>query len=112
MRVSIDKYRFYASNNKIVAVSTYAGKTVRGIAKCDQSDIFSIEDGKALAMARCNEKVSKKRLNRAKRKFAEARDALIEAKRVYEKMSSYLTDSEVEHEQAKKDVADILFKLR
>ena len=41
-----EKYRYYTAGNKIIAVSTYAGKTVRGIAKCAEGDTFDIEKGK------------------------------------------------------------------
>lgn len=29
------RYRFYVTDNKVICVSSYAGKTVRGVAKCD-----------------------------------------------------------------------------
>ena len=112
MKVSMDRYRFYTSDNKVIAVSTYAGKNVRGMAKCDSSeDTFSLEYGKELAMARCNEKISEKRLHRAQKRFAEAVDNYIEAKRFYEKMKSYLEDSEVEYANANKELEEILSKL-
>ena len=94
MEISMDKYRFYTSKNKVVAVSTYAGRPVRGVAKCDPLDVFSLEDGKKLAVARCNEKVAHKRLNRAKNKMAEAEKDLLAAKAHYEKMQKYFTDSQ------------------
>ena len=107
----MDRYRFYNSKNKVVAVSTFAGRPVRGIAKCSPEDNFSFENGKELAMARCNEKISEKRLCRAKKKFAEAIDAKIEANRFYDKMKSYLEDSEAEYVKAQKNVEDVLTKI-
>ena len=56
-------YRYFIAGNKVIAVSTYAGKTVRGIAICSPEDKFDIEFGKKLAAARCNEKVAEKRLH-------------------------------------------------
>ena len=46
MKYSLDKYKYftyYDKNGKktISAVSTYAGKTVKGYAKCDPRDNFS-----------------------------------------------------------------------
>lgn len=111
MKVSIDKYRFYNSNNMVVAVSTYAGKPVRGVAKCDPCDKFSMDDGKALAVARCNEKVSEKRLKRAKRKVAEAYNDYIVAKTYYERMQKYLDGAQIGFDEAKREVEDIVAKL-
>ena len=54
----IDKYRFYDAGNKIIAVSTYAGKQVRGVAICHPDDKFDIETGKKIAAARCNFRIS------------------------------------------------------
>ena len=111
MNIDMSKYRFYNTGNKVVAVSTYAGRPVRGVAKCDPEDNFSLEGGKELAMARCNEKIKEKRVKRAKRKFKEAHDAYVVAKRFYENMTKYLDDSLVAHAEAKKNVEDILAKL-
>ena len=55
------RYKYYTNNKDVVvAVSSYAGKTVRGVAKCDPRDTFDIEKGKELAAARCNEKIAYK----------------------------------------------------
>ena len=63
----------------VVAISTYAGKTVKGYAKCHPDDTWDWEKGKALAIARCAEKIAAKRNARATRKVAEAQDILSEA---------------------------------
>ena len=105
-------YRFYLSeNNTVVAVSTYAGKVVRGVAKCAPNDTFSLEDGKALAAARCNLKISEKRRNRASRKLDEARAALAAAMKHYENMEHYYEDSCVALGDARLEVKAILDKL-
>ena len=111
MELSMDKYRFYTSKNKVVAVSTYAGRPVRGIAKCDPDDVFSLEDGKKLAAARCNDRVAEKRLKRAQKKFAEANEALTVAKRQYEKMKKYVEDAQVSCAESAEYVEDLLDKL-
>ena len=105
-------YRFYISeDNKVVAVSTYAGKTVRGIAKCSPKDIFSLEAGKALAAARCNLKISEKRRNRAARKLDEAKRAMMDAQRHLEKMYHYFEDASVALGDARVEVNEIENKL-
>ena len=81
MKYSLDKYKFYQFKNEnggltIVAASTYAGRTVKGYAKCDPRDEFDIEKGKKLAAARCNLKIAEKRKARAAYKYMEsAREA-------------------------------------
>ena len=111
MNISIDKYRFYTSKNCVYAVSTYAGKPVRGVAKCDPVDEFSLNDGKELAMARCCEKIAEKRLKRAKRKLVEAQNDYITSKQYYERMKEYFYDSEDALAASHKNVEDILNKL-
>lgn len=99
MEYSLDKYKYFIPTKadgtpyKVVAVSTYAGKTVRGVAKCDPKDTFDIEKGKQLAAARCQAKVSSQRLKRATKKLDEALLALEKAQQHYDNMSMYFNDS-------------------
>ena len=59
--LDMTKYSFYTDGKtKVIAVSTYAGKVIRGVAKCDVNDTFSLEKGKKLAAARYNKKITKK----------------------------------------------------
>lgn len=104
----MSNYRFYNSKNKVIAVSTYAGKPVRGVAKCDPDDTFSLEYGETLAAARCNEKIAEKRVSRAKRKVDEAQEAYMTAKRYYERMSKYYEDSVANLDVARVYVDDVL----
>ena len=67
----IEKYKFYTNGSRVIAVSTYAGKTVRGVAVCHAGDTFSLEKGKKLAALRCAEKIAKKRVARANQKVDE-----------------------------------------
>ena len=107
--LDMTKYNFYTDGKtKVIAVSTYAGKTVRGIAKCDVNDTFFLEKGKELAAARCNEKVAKKRLIRAQNANI---DVLLEYGRLmkkFEKAVSYKEDSQVALTEAENLVASIL----
>ena len=85
----VNKYKCYGYDEKnedgsvrchcVVAISTYAGKTVKGYAKCHPDDAWNWEEGKKLAIARCAEKIAVKRANRATRKVAEAQEILAEA---------------------------------
>ena len=117
----INKYKCYGYDEKnedgsirahcVVAISTYAGKTVKGYAKCDPIDTFDIEKGKKLAAARCNLKIAEKRVKRAKEKEAIARAQAIEAKRYQERMEKYAYDSEHDLAEAKKELTVLMETL-
>ena len=77
----------------IVAVSSYAGRKVKGYAKCNPDDEFDLEKGKALARARCNQKIANKRRNHAAKKYMEAVSAKYKAVREFERMKQYYIDS-------------------
>ena len=55
------KYKIDEDKRTIVAMSTFAGKAVTGVARCDPRDEFIIDDGKKLAAARCSVKIAEKR---------------------------------------------------
>ena len=93
MNFPLSKYQFYVHDNRVIAVSTYAGKTVRGIAICDSNDKFDIELGKKIAAARCNEKIAKKRLDRSVKKLAEAKEDVAKAENHKRDMESYHNDA-------------------
>ena len=92
------RYRFIETGNKVICISTYAKKVVRGIAKCSPNDEFNIEIGRKLAQLRCDEKVTNKRALRALDKYIEAEYMLCEAKEHFDKMRSYYLESEKKHD--------------
>lgn len=59
------KYVINEESKTVVALSTFAGKVVRGVARCAPNDVFDVEKGKKLAAARCAMKIAHKRLRRA-----------------------------------------------
>ena len=88
------RYKYYTNNKDVVvAVSTYAGKTVRGVAKLDPRDTFDLEKGKALASARCNEKIALKRAERARQKYNKAIKECEKLEKIKEKMTNYYNES-------------------
>ncbi len=107
----IEKYRYFTNGNKVIAVSTYAGKTVRGVAICDKEDTFDFEKGKQLAAARCAVKVAEKRLNRAYNKRKEAENKMLAAESHVGKMAAYCFDALSELEDAREVEEDILKSL-
>lgn len=104
----IEKYHFFTSKNKIVAVSTYAGKSVRGVAKCDPRDEFDMEKGRALAAARCAERVAAKRQARAKVEFNRACINFAKAQKRLADMNVYVVDSKKAVIAAKENINTIL----
>ena len=96
----IDKYRFYDAGSKIIAVSTYAGKQVRGVAICHPDDKFDIETGKKIAAAKCNEKVAMKRVARANMKVKQAQADFEKAQKHLENMKQYLNDAVIAYNDA------------
>ena len=87
-------YRIYEAPNKIVAVSSFAGQFIRGVAKCNPADEFDPEKGTALAIARCDTKIAEKRMKRACSKVDEAKAQLDAAMEHYSKMLKYEADAE------------------
>ena len=114
---SLDKYRFYVATTvtgepyKVVAVSSYAGRPVRGVAKCASDDKFDLETGKKLAAARCNQKIATKRWNRANKRYDEANHAVTMAKRHLHMMDEYYEDAREALFDANKQVEDVLAEM-
>ena len=116
MNYPFDKYRFAHTmtkkgEHKVIALSTYAGKTVRGVAICSADDSFSLDKGKELAAARCALKVARKRVNRADDKLQEAVTMSILADKYLEDMQDYFEDA-IKGEQAAEDaLSNVLNRL-
>lgn len=97
----ISKYKFHITpDNKTIAISTYAGKTVRGIAKVDPRDQYDQTFGMELAAARCAMKVAKKRKARADKLVSKAYAEMNKAYKMVEKMKAYQSDAETELKDA------------
>ena len=120
MRYPLDKYKFVEHDgvnkenrpvHEVIAISTYAGRTVRGVAQCDQRDTFNLENGKRLAAARCNHKIAIKRTKRAEKKMLEAQQKLESAKRYLERMNQYYTDSMDAEAEAEKNIKMLLQEM-
>jgi hypothetical protein len=117
----VNKYKCYGYDEKnedgsirahcVVAISTYAGKTVKGYAKCHPDDAWDWEKGKALAIARCAEKIAAKRNARATRKVAEAQNILAEAIAYLNDMLDYQLNSADELAIANAEVNKLISKM-
>lgn len=104
------KYNIDAQHKTVVARSTFAGRTVVGIAKCMPEDEFDIEQGKKLATARCNLKIAKKRLKYAENCAIEAADNAEFWANQEVKMKHYEQDSLIAYQKALTDLI-VLEKL-
>lgn len=103
-----NNYRYYTNGRKVIAVSTYAGRRVKGVAVCSSDDTFDKTKGERLAAARCNTKIAKKRLQRADRKLREAEAAKNEVMKFYNNMLSYHADAYCAVQDAEQKEAEIL----
>ena len=100
-------YKYVVTPTKVIALSTYGGRTVRGVAKCHPGDTFNEEVGKALAAARCNEKVAAKRYARANQKYNEMCKEYQEYMNKVQKTCDYLRDSYEAYKEAKEIVSEV-----
>lgn len=102
------RYQTYlAGEKKVIVVSRYAGKVVRGVAKCAPGDTFDAEKGEKLATARCAEKIAEKRSARAEAAYVEAVKALKAAESHLSDMAEYFDDTMNELMEAQKAVKDL-----
>lgn len=92
-------YKFYdyvdktSGSHVVVCVSSYAGKPIKGRAKCAPTDEFALDKGKELAQARCDTIIAEKRQKRALSKVVDAFQAYTEASWYLEDMDQYAKDS-------------------
>ncbi len=107
----LSKYKFYFAGNKIIAVSTYAGKLVRGVSICHPEDNFNKNIGMELAAARCNEKVANKRYARAQAQYIKACKARDAAIAHVDAMKEYMNDSFVAMNEAAQSCDNIIKEI-
>ena len=108
MSIDLTKYKFIEYKRQdgrmeIIAISTFAGKPVRGKAICALDDTFDRYKGMTLAAARCNEKIARKRYLRSKQKIREAEQCVLAATRYYDNMRHYHEDAYFNMIQAGKE---------
>ena len=117
MRYPIEKYQIIKHQHKdylgveIIAKSTYAGQVVKGKAICHDGDTYNEENGIKLAVARCAEKIARKRKARAARLLKFSKEQLVEAQRYVDKMTHYYEDACAEAVEATAETAGILAKM-
>ena len=93
------KYTYNISGNKVICVSRYAGKPVRGIAKCcEEYDNFNAETGMKLARLRCDKKIALKRVDSTIHKLNSAIENLVKAQNDVDILTKLLSKHEESYE--------------
>ena len=102
----MSRYRIFRDGKgKVIVASSYAGKIVRGVAKCNENDTYNEDTGIALATARCDVKIANKRVKRAMAKYDAATKAVNDTNAAWEKAIKYLTNAEQEALNARKTLS-------
>ena len=103
---------YYYHDADVIATTTYCGKPVRAVAKCNPEDKYDKQFGEDLALARLNLKVAKKRRARAAAKMEAAKKALNEARAFYNVMVSYNNVSIDEVEDAESAIKFLMEQVK
>ena len=102
------RYQTYTvGERKAIVVSRYAGKAVRGVAKCSPGDTYDQEKGEKLARLRCDAKISEKRVARSQEAYADALKKLAAAQKCVDAMQNYVHDAAVEHNKVLTELAKV-----
>ena len=101
------KYKIDEEKRTIVAMSTFAGRTVVGVARCADTDEFNIETGKKIAAARCSVKIAEKRMKRAEDCYSCAVENMKCWGEYATKMKHYESDSVEAYKKAVEALAEI-----
>ena len=94
-----------------IAFSTYAGKPVYGKAICRVEDSYNEQVGENLAVARCANKIARKRKARANKLLADAKRQLANAQKYLEDMTHYYNDACAEVEETQAELSNIYDSL-
>lgn len=99
------------NTTEIIAFSTYAGKVVKGKAICHIDDTYDEQKGTELAVARCAERIARKRQARSVRLLKKAHDQLKMAQKYVDDMAQYNADACAEVAETQADLQKILAKM-
>lgn len=107
------KYTYNVTENKVYCIAHYAGKAVKGVAKCDTDyDQFNCDTGMKLAKARCDFKIAKKRFRRKFEKYNNAVEEHAKAQAILEKAGTYLDEAYEIYETAKNELINLENSLK
>lgn len=113
MKFKVD-YNIYVDgkNRAVIAVCRYAGRNVRGVAKCSPDDEFNLDYGTRLAIARCEEKIARIKIRNASTKYLAAAKAADEAEKRFSEMKQYYMDSVDQLDNAIEEVKKISNEIK
>ena len=99
---------YYLENGDVIALSHFAGKTVKATAHLKDEDTYDREIGEKVAAAKCNEKIAGLRYRRSKRMLKEAMDNFVKAKKELENMREYCQRSYDEWDVAQDELVELI----
>jgi hypothetical protein len=107
-------YQIYTDekNKKVIAVCRYAGRYVKAVATCSPEDEFNVATGTELAVARCEWKAAKLKLQNAGACYMTAAKAADEAAIKLGKMKDYYMDSVDQLDEAGAAMQAVIEKLK
>ena len=103
--------RFVVHDRDVIAISSYAGKMIRAVAHCDDSDTFDLELGKKLAERKLDLKVAQKKLKRAAKQSDIANIQFMLAMAEAEHARTYLAKAEKDLYEAESELTDLINSL-
>lgn len=88
-------YQFYVNEKKgeVIAVTHYAGRTIKATAKCHPDDVFDLEMGKKVAVAKAEIKVAKAKRRNAVVSYLDAAVVADAAHAHFNDMKQYYMDA-------------------
>lgn len=109
------KFKYYPAEGadgrkRVIAVTRFADKTVRGVAICSSNDTFDYEKGKEIARARCLVKLANKRYEKAKEKRMDFFKLKTEVDVTWQNLNSKLAKTHADVEYAQGELDKILAK--
>ena len=103
------RYRYYTNNkNIVICESSFAGKKVRGMAKCSPADEFEINYGMLLAKARVDYKIAEMRVKKSRIRMEAAIDAHDKTEVECVRAGNYCSDSFKEFKTAEETLNSIM----
>lgn len=113
VKVNKVNYKIYTNEKakQVIAVCRYGGQNVRGVATCSPEDEFNIEFGTKLAIARCEAKAAKLKIQNAARLYMEASVAADRAEKRYAKMKQYYMDAVDHFDETQADLVNIIKEI-
>lgn len=106
----IERYKFHIDPGAgvVVALSTFAGKQYRGVARCSKDDHFDEEYGKRLAAARCGLRIARARTEAATGNYYLSQLWAEQANEICQNDWVYLREAEAVEAKAFKALAELI----